>query len=120
MRKRRQAVSENGPVPVKHDHEESADPKPSVSDCLAMERSHMANERTLLAYIRTAMAMAVVGATALKFFVGTGMMILGYTMLAAGVICFTAGLMRFTETMNRLSELASCKNPRHSHPGNKG
>lgn len=38
-----------------------------LRDALAVERTHLANERTLLSYIRTALAMLVGGAMALKF-----------------------------------------------------
>jgi putative membrane protein len=40
-----------------------------LADHLALDRTRLANERTLLAYIRTAFMLVVAGVTALKLFV---------------------------------------------------
>ncbi|WP_276496912.1 DUF202 domain-containing protein [Pontibacter litorisediminis] len=39
-----------------------------ISDSLAMDRTKLANERTLLAYMRTAMGMVLAGLTFIKLF----------------------------------------------------
>ena len=52
--------------------DESLHPNETVlRDKLAPERTRMANERTLLSYLRTAFMLVVAGGTALKVFVDT-------------------------------------------------
>ena len=54
-----------------------------------------ANERTLLAYIRTALAMVGAGAGLLHFFQTTGSRLSGVFLIAAGVIGLLIGIWRF-------------------------
>jgi putative membrane protein len=73
-----------------------------LRDQLALDRTRLANERTLLAYIRTAFMLLVAGATALKLFVETpAVVVTAWLFIVAGVIVGVFGTWRF-ESMRRL------------------
>jgi len=55
----------------------------------------MANERTLLAYIRTALGFSIVGIPAISWSEQPGMQALGLLALVAGLVCLAIGLWRF-------------------------
>jgi putative membrane protein len=75
-----------------------------LRDRLAIDRTHLANERTLLAYLRTAFMLLVAGATAIKALpddriaVFTGWALL---MLGAGLSLF--GWRRFQIIRRRIN-----------------
>jgi len=66
-----------------------------IRDGLARQRTEMANERTLLAYIRTALGFSIVGIPAIWWSEQSGMQGLGFLALAAGLVCLAVGLWRF-------------------------
>src|SRR5918999_6332704 len=73
-----------------------------LRDQLALDRTRLANERTLLAYIRTAFMLLVAGATALKLFVETpAVVVTAWLFIVAGVFVGVFGTWRF-ESMRRL------------------
>lgn len=68
----------------------------NLRDDLAVVRTRLANERTLLAYVRTSIMLVVSGATAIKFFGESPAAIAtGWVLIAAGAIGATFGLRRF-------------------------
>lgn len=68
-----------------------------IRDSLAMQRTKMANERTLLSYIRTAMAMVLAGLTFIKFFEDLFYIGIGIFSIPIGVGVAYFGYHRFTE-----------------------
>jgi putative membrane protein len=67
-----------------------------LRDHLALDRTRLANERTLLAYIRTAFMLVIAGATALKLFVETpGVGLTAWLFIASGVAVALIGTWRF-------------------------
>lgn len=69
----------------------------SLTDRLALDRTQLANERTLLAYGRTAMMVIASGGTVLKFFGDSNAMaISGWGLLALGGVLAAFGLWRFS------------------------
>jgi putative membrane protein len=73
-----------------------------LRDYLAIDRTRLANERTLLAYIRTAFMLIVAGATALKLFVETPAVVLtAWLFIGMGVFVALLGAWRFV-AMRRL------------------
>lgn len=84
---------------------ETEKPELSINDRLAVERTSMANERTLLSYIRTSLALLAAGLTILKFFTSSGMHMLGYMLIPAGVGTLMVGLMNFYEVRSRLAQV---------------
>lgn len=74
---------------------------------LAAEQTAMANERTLLAYLRTSLGILVVAVTIIKLFESQGMHMLAYGLVFVGVICLTIGLMRFHDVSVKLNSILS-------------
>lgn len=58
-------------------------------------RSHYANERTLLSYIRTASSLFVLSVALLKFFYDATFKILGWASLVAGGLILGFGIYRY-------------------------
>jgi len=72
-----------------------------LRDHLALDRTRLANERTLLAYVRTAFMLIIAGATALKLFVETpAVVITAWLFIVMGVVVAVFGAWRF-ESMRR-------------------
>ena len=66
-----------------------------VRDPLARQRTELANERTLLSYIRTAMGFFFVGIPAVWWLEMPGIQPLGVVSLVAGVAFLGVGVWRF-------------------------
>ena len=82
----------------------------STPDCpdrrneLALIRTDLANERTLLAYIRTSLMMAGTGGTLIKFFAESrDMLVLGIVLVIIGAALFVLGIVRFRMQRARIS-----------------
>ena len=74
-----------------------------LRDYLARDRTALANERTLLSYIRTAIALLAAGGTLLKFFPESrSLMWLGAVLLVCGVFTCVLGTWRFVVVARRL------------------
>ncbi len=72
-------------------------------DSLALIRTDLANERTLLAYGRTALMVVATGVSLIKFFPESPLAIsLGWALSVAGAIIGITGLARFTRLRKRL------------------
>jgi putative membrane protein len=64
-------------------------------DFLAIERTIMANERTFLAYCRTAFALIIAGLTFLEFIKTKTLMVVGMVFVPLGCCVFIFGIYRF-------------------------
>jgi putative membrane protein len=82
-----------------------------LRDHLALDRTCLANERTLLSYIRTAFMLIVAGATALKLFVETpAVVVIAWVFIGLGVFVALFGTWRFIamrRTINRRADALS-------------
>ena len=67
----------------------------SIRDRLARQRTELANERTLLSYIRTAMGFFIVGVPAVWWLELPGVQALGVVSLVVGVAFLGVGVWRF-------------------------
>lgn len=78
----------------------------TLRDSLAKDRTVLANERTLLSYIRTGFGLAAGGVTLLKLFPEeSSSRILGLTLLISGIAVICFGVVRFVSTRRRLNQI---------------
>ena len=66
-----------------------------IQDRLAMDLTSLSNERTLLNYIRTALAFLASGVALIRFFEEPAMIIIGWALLPLGIACAIFGFVRF-------------------------
>lgn len=77
-----------------------------LRDHLAYDRTILANETTLLAYLRTAMALLAAGATLFRLFPDDMyFQVLGMVMFLFGIIVAVIGAFRFSTITKRLKKL---------------
>ena len=69
-----------------------------IRDRLARQRTELANERTLLSCIRTALGFFIVGIPAVWWLELPGIQSLGVVSLVAGVVFLGVGVRRFFST----------------------
>ncbi len=87
-----------------------------VNDILSVDRTALANEQTLLAYIRTALTFAVSGGSAIQFLDGAVIDAIGYTFVAAGVLTGIIGALRFRTVRAQVQRIERCA-PRSPRAG---
>ena len=77
--------------------------KNTAINSMALTRTVLANERTLLAYVRTSLTMLVTGVGILKF-IEDGMTVLtiGWGMILGGIVILIAGIIRYQKLSNNL------------------
>jgi putative membrane protein len=76
-----------------------------LRDRLALDRTHLANERTLLAYVRTAFMRLAAGATAVKLFPDDRVAVItGWFLLGAGAVLALFGARRFVGVRRRIAQ----------------
>ena len=68
---------------------------PLVRDRPARQRTKLANERTLLSYIRTALGFFAIGIPTLWWLEGVGFQALGVVSLVTGLLFLGVGVWRF-------------------------
>lgn len=73
-----------------------------LRDWLALDRTILANERTFLAYGRSALTLIVGGLAFVKFFGHIVYITIGYALISAGFMVFFFGVSRYTKTLKRL------------------
>jgi len=76
----------------------------AIRDRLARQRTELANERTLLSYIRTAMGFFIVGVPAVWWLELPGVQALGVVSLVAGVTFLGVGVWRFFTIKERIDQ----------------
>jgi putative membrane protein len=79
-----------------------------LRDCLALERTNQANERTFLAYARTAVMALFTGISLFRLFPGSmSMYIFGWAAIFASFILFFVGLKKFVTRFRSITVLQS-------------
>lgn len=73
----------------------------SLTDWLAVERTVLANERNILAYLRTFLSCAISGAALIKFF--PNMFLISYFLFVLGVLIFIFGIKNYINAKNKLN-----------------
>jgi len=75
-----------------------------IRDLLAIERTKFANERTFLAYIRTAMGLVLAGFSLTQFFESDIYKLAGLLFIPLGVLAGFYGLRRFLKKKKQIEE----------------
>jgi putative membrane protein len=88
----------------------------SLNDYLAIDRTILANERTLLSYGRTALAMVIIGGSCLKFFDSPVLAVIGWSFLAGAAITMLLGWRRYRHTDRLLRAALVRKTGEEEHP----
>ncbi len=70
---------------------------------LAEVRTRQANERTLLAYMRTALTLIVAGVTFVHFFNNLLIEILGVVFIPFGIITLVLGIIRYNSVREHIN-----------------
>ena len=77
--------------------------EPVSRDHLALVRTDLANERTLLAYGRTALMVTGSGVSLIKFFADSPILpAIGWALTVAGIVIGLVGTVRFVRLQKRL------------------
>lgn len=77
----------------------------SITDRLALTRTDLANERTLLSYVRTALATSAAGVGLVEVFTDPMLRGIGWVLLPTGGLVLLAGLHRFRRVRRALRAL---------------
>ncbi|MHA1154907.1 MAG: YidH family protein [Candidatus Heimdallarchaeota archaeon] len=81
----------------------------NMSDHLAVDRTSLANERTFLAYVRSALAISAVGFGLIKLIKTTpALVVFGWILFAIGIAVLVIGTIRFFQFRKSISSLI-CK-----------
>lgn len=83
-----------------------------LRDYLALERTKLANESTLLSYIRTSLYMLITGIALLQLKDLRQLHWMGFFALGVSVISLVVGIMRYRQLRRKL------KNYYYANPGN--
>ena len=77
----------------------------SLQDQLAVARTVLANERSLLAFIRTSFSLLIAGITFIRFFEYASFIILGWIMLPLSLIVLTSGIIRYKKMKSLIHDV---------------
>lgn len=94
-------MSSNSPSPYQRFVEDDL----TLRDLLAVDRTVVANERTLLGYIRTTLALVLSGGSMVKFLDDPYLQMLGWLFLGCGVPVMVVGLWRYRRRHAALAPL---------------
>jgi putative membrane protein len=87
-----------------------------IRDSLAIERTKFANERTFLAYMRTAMGLVLAGFSLIQFFHDQIYSWLGVLLIPVGIILSIIGLKKFVAKRKQIgTHSANYKLTSHLH-----
>lgn len=78
-----------------------------LRDFLALDRTHLANERTLLSYFRSGLTMVIAGVSGYNIFQNIYMKLSGVGFAVGGLSLAAYGIFRYTQMDKRLKKVAS-------------
>ena len=76
-----------------------------INEQLNAARTILANERTVLSYIRTSLALFVAGITFIRFFDNLLIELVGWVFLPIGLVNLIIGIFRYRATGQHINEL---------------
>lgn len=90
-------------------HEMLSDNDMGYRDYLAVDRTRFANERTMLAYLRTGLNSLIAGVSFIKFFDSLFFQVAGLLLVSAGFIISIIGLWKFAHMHKLIESLTKVK-----------
>ncbi len=88
----------------------------TLNDLLSIDRTILANERSVLAYGRTALALAAIGGSSFAFFDSLWVQIFGGVMIAAGTLLMARGWWRYRRMQAQLGAALEQLTGTSEHP----
>ncbi len=88
----------------------------TLNDYLAIDRTVLANERTLLSYVRTGLTQVIIGGSALKFFDSHVLTVIGILFLAGGAVTLWYGWRRYRHTNALVRVALESQTGEEEHP----
>lgn len=88
----------------------------TLNDYLAIDRTILSNERTLLAYGRTALAQVIIGGSCLKFFDSMVLKVIGLLFLLVALVTMIIGWRRYRHTDRLLRAALQSQTGTDEHP----
>ena len=82
-----------------------------LADELAVRRTQLANERTWLAYIRTALTLFIAGVSFIQFFTSKILQGIGWLFIPLAVVTVLLGWLRYVRSGKIIRELQKGGNP---------
>jgi putative membrane protein len=98
-------------MPLKSDLEAEIPSRLMLNDELALFRTHLANERTLLAYLRSGVALVIAGASIMHFVDPGWLWFVGLICIPFGAMTSTLGVMRFHAMRRSITKRARIHQP---------
>jgi len=77
----------------------------NLADELAVQRTTLANERTWLAYLRTALTLFVAGVTFVQFFSSRIIQLIGWGFIPLGMVTALVGWTRYRQARRLTKQL---------------
>ncbi|MGD9732897.1 MAG: DUF202 domain-containing protein [Desulfamplus sp.] len=81
--------------------------KTDMRDELAIKRTHLANERTLLAYLRSGISLILAGATFIHFSQEIWYKIIGILCIPIGLIVISVGIVRYKNNSRHIESMCT-------------
>ena len=78
----------------------------NLCDYLAIDRTSLANERTFLAYLRTALTVFIAGVTFIRFFDSILIEIIGWIFVPVSIATFLIGIIRFKKFKKQVFKIS--------------
>lgn len=75
------------------------------TDLLAIERTELANKRTLLAYIRTAFSLFLASLGIIEFFENQYLIYLGFIFIPVAIMFLIIGIIRFKQSESKIDRI---------------
>lgn len=74
-----------------------------LRDELAIDRTNLANERTLLSYLRSAVALLIAGVSIIHFAQGGWFFVVGAVCIPGGLMTASVGILRFRKMRHSIA-----------------
>lgn len=85
------------------------------TDLLSIERTELANKRTLLAYIRTAFSLFLASLGIIEFFENQYLIYLGFIFIPVAIMFLIIGIIRFKQSESKIDRIIEYEKEKESN-----